>query len=153
MTASMIFPPTPVGDFQAALKTLPLTIDFAAMRKDMVRQREAGTLAPPMFEMKHRFVDDYYLRSWMAPAGQLAMTRRHKTRHAFHVSEGAAVVWKKDGGRELIVASHWGITEPETERVLLVLADICWTTFHETDETDIAKIEAELTDMPEGIPQ
>jgi hypothetical protein len=147
MNALSTLPQLPIG-----LNELPRVIDFAQMRADLQARLSAGTLAKPIFETFHDFAPGYYIRTWRAPAGQLAMTMRHKTRHAFNVREGAAVVWYKDGPRKLYRAPHWGITQPGTERVLLVLEDIIWSTFHATTETDIAAIQAELTECPGGLP-
>ena len=45
------------------------------------------------------------------------------------------VGWKR------YAAPYTGITKPYTRRILYIHEDTIWTTFHVTEETDLAKLE------------
>jgi hypothetical protein len=53
-------------------------------------------------------------------------------------------VFSENDGLQMIEAPFTGITKPGTRRVLLIVEDTIWTTFHPTQETDLAKIEADI---------
>lgn len=78
----------------------------------------------------------------------------HKTEHQFIVSKGKAEVWVPGDGWQLIVAPYHGITKAGTRRALKIIEETIWTTFHPTDKTNLAEVEAELIeahDIPRQI--
>jgi hypothetical protein len=104
----------------------------------------------PQVEMplKHTFTPGMYARQIFMPKGTLVISRIHKTEHPYVVTEGRARVWTEDNGVVDIKAPHFGVTKPGTCRVLYIVEDCTWTTFHATDETDPEKWVETFTDDP-----
>lgn len=120
-----------------------LTLPEAESKVDRM---EAICAKLPQVDMPlvHRFTPGLYVREIRMPAGSLVISKRHKTEHPFVVSMGKVDVWTAGKGVERLSAPFTGITKPNTRRVIHVLEDTIWTTFHPTTETDIEKIEAQV---------
>lgn len=96
----------------------------------------------------HRFTPGIYAREMFLPAGTLAVSLVHKTEHPFVVSKGKLRVWTEREGVKEISAPFIGVTKPGTRRVVLVLEDAIWTTFHATKLKDPEKIGRKITSDP-----
>ena len=81
----------------------------------------------------HRFTDGMYIREIFMPMGAIVTSMIHKTNHPFTISKGKALVQIDGGEWEEFVAPYTGITQPGTRRVLYILEDCIWTTFHRID--------------------
>lgn len=88
----------------------------------------------------HRFTPGLYIREIHIPAGTLLTSAIHRTEHPFIISKGRIAVISENEGRVIYEAPHCGITKPGTRRVLHAETDTVWTTFHATEETDVARI-------------
>jgi hypothetical protein len=97
----------------------------------------------------HRFFPGMYVREVLIRAGVLAVSKIHLTRHPFVVLTGKMLVVDQDGKGVVVEAPYFGTTEPGSRRVGLALEDVRWVTFHATDETDPATIEAQIIFKPE----
>lgn len=84
----------------------------------------------------HRFLPGMYIREVTMPEGSIVTTMTHKTQHPFVVSKGVCDVVDEKGNVRRIRAPYTGITNPGTRRVLAILEETVWTTFHMTDITD-----------------
>ncbi len=78
----------------------------------------------------HLFCHGMYVRSVTCPAGSLITTKIHKTEHPFTVSKGKVEVMNEKGIWIEISAPFTGITKKGTRRVVKVLEDCVWTTYH-----------------------
>jgi hypothetical protein len=104
----------------------------------------------------HRFTDGMYIREIFMPAGSLWTSKIHKTEHPYVVSYGKAAVSVDADEWYEITAPYTGITKPGTRRVLYILEDCIWTTFHRIDgmksefndlsESEIEEIVKEIED-------
>lgn len=92
---------------------------------------------------KHHFAPGAYARELFVPGGRIVVGKIHRHAHVNVLSQGKCAVFTEDGIVEL-EAPHTFISTPGTKRVVLTLTDIVWTTVHVTNETDLAKLEAEL---------
>lgn len=92
----------------------------------------------------HRFTPGLYTREIHMPAGALIVSKIHRTEHQFIVSRGRLAVMTDLGEWEEIVAPYHGITRPGTRRVLYIIEDTVWTTFHATDKTDPESVERDI---------
>ncbi len=92
----------------------------------------------------HHFTPGLYAREIFMPARSIVVSRIHKTEHPFVVSKGRCYVYNEKGEAVEIVAPYFGVTMPGTRRVLYMIEDTVWTTFHPTDLTDVREIEAEI---------
>jgi len=108
-----------------------------------------GKLPQLHLPLVHRFTPGLYIRQIFMPAGSVVVSRVHKTAHPFVVSQGRAAVWSEDTGVQELAAPFTGITTPGTRRVLVIYEDCVWTTFHPTNETDLDKLQEELTTTPD----
>ncbi len=108
---------------------------------------EADMEQLPQQEMplKHIFVPGAYCRSIFMPKGALLTTRIHLVEHPFVISAGVVAVWTDENGWEILRASHVGVTKPGTRRILHILEDTIWHTFHVTDKTDPDEVVREVT--------
>ena len=78
----------------------------------------------------HKFTDGMYIREIFMPAGSLITSKIHKTEHPYVVSYGKTAVSIDGKDWHEITAPYTGITYPGTRRVLYILEDCIWTTFH-----------------------
>ena len=118
------------------IKPLPLT--FAGMgelarhndkRIDELEAEILGSLDAVNCPLVHRFTKGMYIREVSIPSGALITSKIHKTSHPFTLSKGKVMISE---GVEFttIEAPFTGITEPGTRRVVYVLEDCIWTTYH-----------------------
>jgi hypothetical protein len=82
----------------------------------------------------HRFTDGMYIREIFMPAGSLITSKIHKTEHPYIVSYGKVAVSIDGDDWDEITAPYTGITKPGTRRVLYIIEDCIWTTFHRVDD-------------------
>ena len=104
----------------------------------------------------HKFTDGMYIREIFMPAGSLWTSKIHKTEHPYVVSYGKAAVSIDATDWYEITAPYTGITTPGTRRILYIIEDCIWTTFHridgmksefnDLDEKEIEKIVEEIED-------
>jgi hypothetical protein len=104
----------------------------------------------------HKFTEGMYIREIFMPAGSLWTSKIHKTEHPYVVSYGKVAVSIDAQEWYEITAPYTGITNPGTRRVLFIIEDCIWTTFHRIDgmksefnnlsEEEINKIVEEIED-------
>jgi hypothetical protein len=82
----------------------------------------------------HKFTDGMYIREIFMPAGSLITSKIHKTEHPYIVSYGKVAVSIDSEDWDEISAPYTGITKPGTRRVLYIIEDCIWTTFHRIDD-------------------
>ena len=100
----------------------------------------------------HRFTPGLYVREIFMPAGTVCTSKIHKTEHPYVVLTGKALVLIPGQGVELIEAGKVGITQPGTRRLLAILEDCRWLTFHpieESEQGDLEAIEARIIERRE----
>jgi hypothetical protein len=87
----------------------------------------------------HAFLPGIYCRQIHIPAGTLVTSMEHRFAHPFIISKGSIQVISATEGSVTYHAPWCDITEPGTRRALYAITDVVWTTFHQTDETDVEK--------------
>jgi len=127
-------------------------------RKMDIFESEVAKLPQVNLPLVHRFTDGMYIREIYMPAGTVVTSRTHKTQHPFVVAQGVVDVIDEEGRIERIMAPYLGITQAGTRRVLRVLDDCVWITFHATDKKDPVEISNEITEgnndlLPDGFKQ
>jgi hypothetical protein len=95
--------------------------------------------------VKHMFTNGMYIREIFMPAGSLITSKIHKTEHPYTVSYGVVAVSVDGGDWDEITAPYTGITKPGTRRLLYVIEDCIWTTYHPLDDmkSEFNDLEAE----------
>lgn len=96
------------------------------------------------FESVHTFTPGLYSRETAMLAGRFVVSKVHKYKHQYVVLRGAAMVKINDDDWVLIVAPYAGETEAGTRRVLFILDDMSWMTFHPCDKTTVEEVEKEI---------
>lgn len=94
--------------------------------------------------LKHTFVDGAYVRELFMPKGMVFSTRVHRITHAYFLLKGDVSVLTEQGIVRLR-APLSGVTLAGTKRLIYTHEDTIWVTVHVTKETDLKKIEEEVT--------
>lgn len=110
----------------------------------------SGQLPAAHCPVEHTFTPGLYVRTIFMPAGTLVVSEIHRTEHPFIISQGRVKVLQPGTGWEELCAPHLGITQPNTQRVLVVVEDTIWSTMHVTDKTDVEEIRAEIIEPFDG---
>ena len=101
--------------------------------------------------LTHRFTEGLYVREIFMPKDTLITSKIHKTQHQYFVLKGKVLVWI-DGVEQIIEAPYIGVTEPNTQRVLLVLEDCIWATSHPNPNNEsVEEIENRILENHENI--
>lgn len=100
----------------------------------------------------HRFTPGMYIREIFMPAGSLITSKIHKTEHPFTVSKGKVAVSIDGKDWEEFEAPYTGITKPGTRRILYIIEDCIWTTYHLNADNceDLDEIENKLIEKREN---
>lgn len=134
------------------MQSVPDGMSVVAQRIDSPRWQEINRLEHAMasFEQQlcpltHIFTPGLYCRTIFMPAGTILTSRIHLFEHPFVISAGVVAVRDDDGEWKTFRAPHIGVTKPGTRRVLKIIEDTVWSTFHVTNETDPEKIVEQVT--------
>lgn len=86
----------------------------------------------PLVEMplKHRFSPGIYVREIFMKAGTLLTSGVHQTIHPFTISKGKVLVSIDGEDWVMLEAGHTGITQAGTRRILHIVEDCIWCTYH-----------------------
>ncbi len=105
-------------------------------------------------KLTHIFTPGLYTRIFFMPAGNYIVSKIHKTEHPFVILTGEVEVSVDAQHSELLKAPYTGITKAGTRRILKILSDCNWMTFHPTDivpesnsEEDIIKAAEKVEDI------
>jgi hypothetical protein len=85
-----------------------------------------------------------YTREIFMPAGAWVVSHIHRTAHPFVVLSGIVMVWTREKGVETLTGGYLGFTAPGTQRILYIVEDTVWVTFHATELQDVKAIEGVL---------
>lgn len=112
------------------------------------RLRELGAKVTPGntdadCPVKHHFAPGLYAREILIPAGFVIVGKIHRHAHINTISKGRVVVATEFGTQELVAPCTF-VSQPGTKRAVVAQEDTIWTTYHPTEETDLAKIEAHV---------
>lgn len=118
---SLVVPVDPIAGIHASIDQL---------ERAMLAGIEDGCLEPVEMPVVHRFVPGVYAREIFMPAGTRLTSQIHKTEHFYVVLSGVVDVYIPGVGIQRLAAGHVGITIPGTRRVLNIIEDCRWITFH-----------------------
>lgn len=118
---------------------------------DQIKRLEAAIAEHEQVEMpvNHYFAAGMYGREVHIPAGTVVVGKMHRHEHLMVMTKGDATIYT-DQGMERVVAPRVWVSQPGTKRVAYIHEDSTFVTFHATNETDLAKIEAEVI-IPDGV--
>ena len=110
--------------------------------EDMIKAHPEAT-GPDPFPLFHRFLPGLYLRTVYVPAGQITVSKIHK-RSCTNVLIRGDRTTLIDGVMVRVKAPHTHISPAGFKRISYTHADAVWMTIHETQETEIDKLEHDL---------
>lgn len=124
------------------------TLRILENRRSIIRlMNEIISLGEPMpdCKLKHIFSDGIYVREVTMPAGSLIVGRIHTTEHLNEVISGECQIFTAD--EELVIRKGGDIftSKAGVQKVGLCITDVVWRTIHATNETNIEKLEQELS--------
>ncbi len=111
--------------------------------------------AVPQMRLEHSFVPGAYARQLWRPKGTLIVGKTHKHPCFNFLVSGRLTIWSEFETREIIAPAFWTSTGG-LRRVTYAHEDSLLITVHGTNETDLDKLEAELTEddeIPEWLEQ
>lgn len=116
----------------------------------LLAEQPGATADLPVF---HHFAPGVYSRELHIPAGTVLTGKTHAHAHMNFLMAGEITVWV-DGRMRRLAAPYAFVSQPGTKRVGYAHTDTIWVTVHATEETDLARIEAEVIAPPEfeGLP-
>ena len=91
------------------------------------------------FKVEHTLLDGMYIRRIYMPEGAFVISRIHNFEHPFVILKGK-VIERTHFGKRMYEAPYRGITGPGTRRILLMLEDTVWETYHPTDLNSVTEI-------------
>ena len=99
--------------------------------------------------VRHHFAPHSYGREMQLPQGAVVVGKIHKHAHVNVISQGRVRVFTEGEGALELQAPLTFVSSPGTKRVVEVLEDTVWTTFHVVDiahptESDLPAIEQEV---------
>lgn len=110
------------------------------MELQTLLQAEATKPWEPDFPVEHIFAPGLYARQMTIPKGGRIIGKIHRHAHINTISQGRVLVITEFGKEELIAPVTF-VSQPGTKRVVVAQEATIWTTYHPTEETDLAKIE------------
>jgi len=103
-----------------------------------------GEPTPPC-PVKHLFASGVYIREIFMPAGSVVIGKIHTTEHFNEIVSGECIVFTADEEYMTRKAGDIFVSKAGVQKSLRCLTDVVWRTVHATNETDVSKIEPELT--------
>lgn len=100
---------------------------------------------------KHYFLPGLYLREITMPAGSVIIGKIHRTEH-FNIIQQGSVTLLGDGTCQRLTAPCTFVSKPGVQKVLYIHEDCVWTTVHQTQETTMEALEAEIIEPSEDYP-
>lgn len=115
-------------------------------------QEELAQLPQVDCPLTHRFAPGVYLREIFMPAMSIIIGKIHRTSHFNLILQGRCLLINEDGSRTELQAPMTFVSEAGVQKVLIILEDTVWATIHSTNETDLTKLEAELIEPFQPVP-
>lgn len=137
---------------QLLIESLKADIQVSPPSREKILAFEAELRKFPQAErhVEHTFGPHFYVRTLFLEAGDVLTGKVHATEHLFILSKGELLVATEDGVAHL-KAPHQAVCRPGLKRVGHALTDVVCSNYHITNETDLAKLEAELI-VPDVLP-
>lgn len=99
--------------------------------------------------VEHYFAPGLYGRKAILAKGTLAVGKKHKTTHLSVLAKGELIVRGVNGLPDhRMVAGDVMVTPAGSQRAVYAAEDSVFICFHVTEETDLAKIEAQVIESP-----
>lgn len=130
--------------------TLPTSLEQIVRLQDAMLQATGKPLGDTddVCPVTHHFAPGMYAREMFIPKGTVIVGKMHRHAHLSSVTKGRILVATEHGNREVSAPAVF-VSEAGVKRAGYALEDTIWVTYHATEGTDLAEIEAELI-VPES---
>lgn len=122
----------------------PLAIRSAVQALHEHIQRYCENM-PQACPVRNFFAPGQYCREITIPKGMVVIGRIHKHSHINIITKGCAYVLTPQRGLEFLQAPCTFVSDEATQRMVMPIEDITWTTVHCTNCTDPDEVIAEIT--------
>lgn len=121
--------------------------ELAIPMREKVQRLEDSLIHYPQVEcpVRHHFAPGVYAREMTIPAGVIATGAVHKTEHLSIISIGHCVLTTDEGPKEIHGPCTF-VSKPGAKRAIVAITETVMTTIHPTEETDLDKLCAMLTE-------
>ncbi len=128
-------------------------VDATKYRPMDIIEAECHKLEEVESPLIHRFTKGMYIREIHLKKGSIAVTKIHNTEHPYVISKGKVSVSVDGENWEYLEAPFTGITQPGTQRLIVIYEDTIWITFHPNpdDQRDLVAIEERII-TPHEVP-
>ena len=116
---------------------VPFLEKINLLESEMMRHKQVE------LQIKHYFAKGLYAREMTVPAGTLISGLVHRTETIGILTKGSMLIWREDGTTETVIAPFTHTGKPGVKRIGYAKDEVVWTTFHQTELTDLDKIEEE----------
>lgn len=116
------------------------------IRAKILRLEQAikdGNFPQPDCPLTHHFAPGLYAREILLPKDSVVVGKIHKHAHVNTISKGSCLVVTEFGEMK-IEAPCTFVSQPGTKRTVIALEDTIWTTYHPSNETDLAVLEDQI---------
>ncbi len=144
--------------FEEATQMLSLSVSIPAARGKMtridpIREVEKALVSLPQVSVpvEHDFGHNIYARKVVMPAGTIVTSKLHMRDHFAVVLRGRVDVWEPGGPKRELRGGDYFKTKAGTKRVLHVIDETEWVTFHGTEETTPEAVEREIIEPEEHL--
>jgi len=114
------------------------------VRLEEAIQSSGSDLGKDPFPLIHHFAPGIYAREMKMPAGHVLTGKIHNHAHLTMISYGTVTISNEEGSFT-VDAPHTFVSAPGTKRAMYSHTDVVLTTIHASNETDLGKLEEELT--------
>lgn len=115
-----------------------------SVRSAILELEEINKLAPQYdYPIIEDIVQGVYRREVSVPKGCLITSAVHKYKHHYEILKGECLVYTEEG-ESFLQAPYRGVTEVGTKRVILILSDLTWVTYHQTERENPEGIREDL---------
>lgn len=120
---------------------------------DTIRDFEKAIIGLPQVDVpvEHDFGHNIYSRKVTMPAGSIITSKLHNRDHFAVVLRGLVDVWEPNGPKRRLKAGDHFKTKAGTKRVLHVIEETEWITFHGTEQTTPDAVEREIIEPEQHL--
>lgn len=122
----------------SAIPTSPMLANVLRLEGELLKMDQIS------LPLRHHFAKGLYARELFIPEGTALTGRIHTTEHLCFITKGRISI-STDDGMKMISAPAIVVSKPGAKRAGYAHEDTIFVTVHATEETDIGKLEAELT--------
>lgn len=138
-------------DLTPRISVLPIPRKITSL--DTIRDFEKSLIGLPQVDVpvEHDFGHNIYSRKVTMPAGSIITSKLHMRDHFAVVLRGLVDVWEPNGPKRRLKAGDHFKTRAGTKRILHVIEETEWITFHGTEQKTPEAVEREIIEPEDHL--